>query len=105
VTALQERIRHTAGAHRDGQSRHPLSDTSPEAEKVLIELYRQAPPWKKLLQVSQLTRMVQELALCDIRRRHPNADEREQRLRLASRWLSGETMRHVFGWDPEKEGY
>src|SRR5690348_13611001 len=89
--------------HRGGDHRQPLSDTSPEAEKVLIELYRQAPAWKKLRQVSQLTRMVQELALCDIRRRHPHADAREQQLRLASRWLSGETMRRVFGWDPEKE--
>ena len=62
-------------------------------------------PLIKLRQVSELTRMVQELALCDIRRRHPHADEREQKLRLASRWLSPETMRVVFGWDVEKEGY
>ena len=94
----------TTGADR-GEKRPPLSDTSPEAEKVLIDLYRRAPSWKKLRQVSQLTRMVQELALSDIRRRHPHADEREQKLRLASRWLSADTMRQVFGWDPEKEGY
>ena len=93
----------TPGADR-GQA-PPLSDTSPEAEKVLVELYRRAPSWKKLRQVSELTRMVQELALSDIRRRHPHADEREQKLRLASRWLSPEIMRTVFGWDPEKEGY
>ena len=83
----------------------PLSDTSPEAEKLLIELYRRMPAWQKLRQVSDLTRMVQDLALCDIRRRHPHADEREQRLRLASRWLSADTMRKVYGWDPDQEGY
>jgi hypothetical protein len=88
-----------------GSERPPLSDTSPEAEKVLIELYRRMPAWQKLRQVSQLNRAVQELALCDIRRRHPHADEREQRLRLASRWLSAETMRKVYGWDPDEEGY
>jgi len=60
---------------------------------------------QKLRQVSELTRMVQELALCDIRRRHPHADEREQQLRLASRWLDAETMRQVFGWDLDREGY
>ena len=86
-------------------ARLPLSDTHPEAEKVLIDLYRRMPAWQKLRQVSELTRMVQELALCDIRRRHPHADEREQKLRLASRWLSPETMREVFGWDVENEGY
>jgi len=84
--------------------RLPLTDTHPEAEKLMIDLYRWAPSWKKLRQVSELTRMVQELALSDIRR-HPHADEREQQLRLASRWLSSEIMRTVFGWDPEKEGY
>jgi hypothetical protein len=24
---------------------------------------------------------------------------------LASRWLSAETMRKVYGWDPDEEGY
>ena len=90
--------------HDDGVGR-PLSDTRPAAERVLIELYRRMPAWQKLRQVSELTRAVQELALCDIRRRHPQADEREQKLRLASRWLRAETMRKVYGWDPEREGY
>jgi len=94
----------TSGTNR-GSEPPPLSDTSPEAEKVLIELYRRMPAWQKLRQVSELTRAVQELALCDIRRRHPQADEREQKLRLASRWLRAETMRKVYGWDPEREGY
>ena len=88
-----------------GREQRPLSDTSPEVERVLVELYRRMPNWQKLRQVSELTRAVQELALCDIRRRHPHTDEREQRLRLASRWLSAETMRKVFGWDPDEEGY
>ena len=53
----------------------------------------------------QLTRAVQELALVDIRRRHPGADEREQRLRLASRWIEPELMRDAFGWDVREHGY
>ena len=92
-------------ADPDKSEPRPLSDTSPEAERVLIELYRRMPAWQKLRQVSQLTRAVQKLAMCDIRRRHPHADEREQQLRLASRWLDAETMRRVFGWDPDREGY
>jgi hypothetical protein len=71
----------------------------------LFELYRRMSACRKLQQVCELNRAVQELALCDIRRRHPQADEHEQRLRLASRWLSAETMRKVYGWDPDEEGY
>jgi hypothetical protein len=82
-----------------------LSDTSPEARKVLIEIYRRMPPWQKLKQVSELILTVRQLALADIRRRYPPADEHELRMRLFSRWLSPEEMRRVYGWDPDKEGY
>jgi hypothetical protein len=94
-----------SGIVRGDGGRRPLSDTSPEAEKVLIELYRRMPPSWKLKQVLDLNRTVELLAMADIRRRHPDADERELRLRLGSRWLDREIMRKVFGWDPEVEGY
>ena len=55
--------------------------------------------------VRALNRAVQELALVDIRRRHPDADEREQALRLASRWIEPELMLRAFGWDVRKVGY
>lgn len=81
------------------------SDTTPEAEAILIEGYRRMPVWKKLQQVNELTELVRQLAMNDIRRRHPQADERELRLRLASRSIEPELMRKAFGWDPDKEGY
>ena len=81
------------------------SDTPPEIEKILIEGYRQMPAWKKLQQVGEMTQFVLQLAMNDVRRRHPQADEREIKLRLASRWLDPELMRKAFGWDVEKEGY
>ena len=87
------------------RNRTPLSDTHPEAEKVMIEGYRRMPGWQKLLQVTALTQMVNDLALADIRRRHPRATEEEIRMRLGSRWLSRELMRRVYGWDPDREGY
>jgi hypothetical protein len=84
----------------------PLSpDTDPQIEKVLVEGYRRMPVWRKLQQVCELTQFVQELALADIRRRHPDEGEREWNLRLASRWLEPELMRRAFGWDPDREGY
>ena len=82
-----------------------LPDTDPEAEAILIEGYRKMPTWKKLRQVGELNDLVCQLALNDIRRHHPQASERELKLRLASRWIEPDLMRRAFGWDPEKEGY
>jgi hypothetical protein len=81
------------------------NDTDPLVEAMLIEGYRRMSPAQKLERVRALTRAVQVLALADIRRRHPDADEREQSLRLASRWIEPELMVRAFGWDVRKVGY
>jgi hypothetical protein len=81
------------------------NDTDPRIEAMLIEGYRRMSPSQKLERVRALTRAVQELALMDIRRRHPEADEREQMLRLASRWIEPALMVRAFGWDARKVGY
>ncbi len=62
-------------------------------------------PAQKLERVGDLTRAVQELALLDVRRRHPEANAREQALRVASRWLDRALMVRAFGWDVREEGY
>jgi hypothetical protein len=62
-------------------------------------------PSQKLDRVRELTIAVQELALADIRRRHPDADERELALRLASRWIERGLMVRAFGWDVRETGY
>jgi hypothetical protein len=80
-------------------------DTHPAIRALLIEGYRAMSPAQKLDRVRTLNHTVQQLALMDIRRRHPNADEREQALRLASRWIEPELMVRVFGWDVRKVGY
>ncbi len=90
-------------SHRGGTS--PPVDTDPAIEALLIEGYRRMSPAQKLERVRALTRTVQQLALLDIRRRHPLADEREQALRLASRWIEPELMRRAFGWDVREVGY
>lgn len=81
------------------------NDTHPKIEALLIEGYRKMSPMQKLERVCALTRAVQELALLDVRRRHPNADAREQALRVASRWLDPELMVRAFGWDAREAGY
>lgn len=59
-------------------------DTSPEVERVMIEGYRKMPAWKKHEQVWELTLLVQQLAMNDIRRRDSLADDRERKLRRDS---------------------
>lgn len=62
-------------------------------------------PSQKIERVRALTFAVQKLALLYIQRTHPEASEREQKLRLASRWLPPELMAKAFGWDVRLMGY
>jgi len=86
-------------------SADPTNDTNPAIEARMIEGYRAMSPARKLEIVCDLSRAVRELALTDIRRRHPNADDRELALRLASRTVDPGLLRRAFGWDVEVEGY
>lgn len=80
------------------------NDTHPKIEAMLIEGYRKMSPSEKLERVRALTRAVQEFALVDVRLRHPNADAREQALRVASRWIEPDLMVRAFGWDVREVG-
>ncbi|HKC64406.1 MAG TPA: hypothetical protein VKB86_12260 [Pyrinomonadaceae bacterium] len=80
-------------------------DTTPEAERELIELTRQAPMWKRAEQLSNLIYARRVLILADLRRRYPNAGAHELHKRMAARLLPREDVIRMFGWDPEKEGY
>ena len=84
---------------------NPLDDTHPAIKALLIDGYRKMSPTEKIDRIRSLTLAVQELALADIRRRHPEADAREQSLRLASRWIEPALMARAFGWDVQKAGY
>jgi len=81
------------------------TDTHPAIEAFIIDGYRRMTPAQRLERVAALTRTVQQCALADIRRRHPNASAQEQSLRLASRWLEPDLMRKAFGWDVDKAGF
>jgi hypothetical protein len=84
---------------------HLPNDTDPRTEAVLIAGYRAMSASQKMERVRALTRAVQEFALLDIRRRHPEAGQREQALRLASRWLDADLMKRAFGWDVREAGF
>ncbi len=78
----------------------PQSDTSPEAEAVLLTLLRQAPSWRKFKMVGDLNATVKQFALAGIRERYPQATEQEVRRHLADLLLGKELASEVYGeWD------
>ena len=84
----------------------PLSDdTHPEIERLWIDGLRRRTPAQRFHRIGELNATLQRLAEIETRQRHPDAPEREIRLRVAARRLPAELMRRAFGWDPDREGY
>ena len=83
-----------------------MSDTSPDAERVLIAGYRRMAPADKLRRVVALNRAVEQLARARLRQQYgPDIPERELRLRLGALRLDRSVMIDAFGWDPREHGY
>ncbi len=61
------------------------SDTSPEVEKVQIELLRKAPISKHIAIVDEWSQFIRALARQDIRKQHHFASEEEVDLMLVER--------------------
>jgi len=72
------------------------TDTTAEAERLQLELWRAMSPLQKARAVSQITRAAQEMALAGIRQRHPRASESECMMRLAILTLGPELARRVY---------
>ena len=84
--------------------REPLTDTSADAERELVELVRRTPVWKRVALAASLTDATRALALADLRRRHPDASEEELRRHLAFRLLSEDEVLRAYGWRPAPRG-
>jgi len=82
-----------------------ISDTSPEAERFLIEGYRRMTPTQKLQRVASLNRALVLLQKARIRAQYGDISDDEMRLRLGALRLGRETMIKVFGWDPDEKGW
>jgi hypothetical protein len=80
-------------------------DTSPQAERVLVEIARKMSPKKKLEVAGAMSRTLWKLAEAGVRSSHPEAGEDEIRKRVRARLLPRHLVVAVYGWDPEKEGY
>jgi hypothetical protein len=87
----------------DGTASGP-SDTSPEVDRMMFEIWRRMSYEQKLQKVLSIGRMVNEMVRAYLRTQYPDATPREIELRLAARNLDRETMIKVFGWDPDIHG-
>lgn len=73
-------------------------DTTPEAWAIVEDGIRRMSPEERVRRAISLTIFVHNIALAQIRRLHPDEDERTHKLRLAARYIDKETMRKAFGF-------
>jgi len=82
-----------------------IQDTSPEAEQVLLKLWRNATPSRKFTIAFDTTRALQEFVLAGLRMRYSSATPQQLRLHFAAAWLGPELARKAYGAlpdDPER---
>jgi hypothetical protein len=82
-----------------------FADTGPEAERVLIELLRQAPVTRKLEMLGQMNATARQLALQGLRVRHPEATEAQLRRYLADLLLGPELAARAYGPRPSEASH
>jgi hypothetical protein len=75
-------------------------DTTPEAERVLMELLRRAPAWRKLRMVEDTNDCLRDLLLAGLRERFPQDPPAALRRRLADLWLGPELAAAAYGHLP-----
>jgi len=73
------------------------ADTHPEAERVLIELWRRASPARKMGMILSANRTARALALTGLRERYPHESPARLRRRLADLWLGPELAAKAYG--------
>ncbi|HVI10661.1 MAG TPA: hypothetical protein VND65_20395 [Candidatus Binatia bacterium] len=67
------------------------SDTSPEAARVQLEIYRRMTPAERLRMALEMSDSIRNVAMAGLRSRHPDWGEKE---------LRQELMRIMYGWTP-----
>ena len=72
-------------------------DTSPEAERVLIELWRQATPARKFSMIIAANLAGRALASAGLRARFPHDSPAQLRRRLADLWFGPELAARAYG--------
>lgn len=74
-----------------------FADTTPEMEKLYLSLLKQASPAKKMEMLTQLNAAANELAMCGLRKRHPDASQEQLKRMLAALLLGEDLAKKVYG--------
>lgn len=79
-----------------------MSDTHPDALRAYLKIQGEIPPEQKLQLVGEMYEAMIALQTAEVRRLHPQADDREVFLRVTARRLGPELMKRVYGWQPNR---
>jgi hypothetical protein len=75
-------------------------DTSPEAERVLVELWRRASTERKCALIIDTTHSLREFVLAGLRERYPNESAARLRRHFADAWLGPVLAQNAYGSFP-----
>jgi hypothetical protein len=78
-----------------------ISDTSPEAERIQVQILRVMPSWRKFRLINDMIVTSRKLALAGLRERFPGASEGDLRRRLATLLLGSELATKAYGPEPD----
>ncbi len=81
------------------------NDTTPEIAERVVQRWREMSAVEKMALVDELNQTCATLATAGVRQRHPDANEREVRLRVLALSVDRELMVAAYDWDPHVEGY
>jgi len=77
-------------------------DTSPDAQQVLIEIYRKMPTPIKIIHIFEAYQTGKMLAMAGLRDRHPNASEKKIWYLWAKQHLGEKLFNEVYGEVPDE---
>ena len=70
-----------------------------------MEYWRAMSAAERLALVAALNESCEQMAAAGVRRRHPEADDEEVRLRVIALRVGRDLMVRAYGWDPHIEGW
>jgi hypothetical protein len=72
------------------------ADTTPEAARVLVEIYRRMPPSERLELALKMSDSLRSLVASGVRHRHPEYDEEQVTLAVTRLYLGEELFAKVY---------
>ncbi len=78
-----------------------FKDTSPAAERVLLEALRRKTPAERFRLALEASEALRQMVWASVRRDYPEADEQQQFRQFACRWLGAELVWKVYGHGPD----